>query len=257
MKAAVYARVSVKHQNRKDLSIEAQNTLCEKYLRQKKDIREPEIEFFSDLGYSGRRFDRPALLRLQEKAKNGEIQCVVVKDLSRLGRDYRRTGELAEKFFPSYGVRLLSVSEGYDSASLCGSSAAAGLYHLLNEWYARDIGRKVSMVKKEKKAAGNYLGSVAPYGYRIVKKEGIRLLEPDESFSILAAIYAMRERGSSSSEIVQWLWMHGVNPPSVYRRCGEIAQAQGQAPRWEGGTVRRVLARCAQMPEFLHFNYKE
>lgn len=240
-RAAVYARVSVKHQNRKDLSIEAQEEICRGYLLQKGVAS--EVMLFSDLGFSGRGFGRPSFVKMKEQIEQGQIHCVAVKDLSRLGRDYRKVGELAERFFPLHGVRFLSVTEGYDSADPAGNPAAAGLYHLLNEWYAKDIGRKVAMVKEEKKRAGSYLGSVAPYGYRIVNKEGIRILEPDESYPVLAAIFAMHEAGDSSEEIVRWLWQQNINPPAIYRKIGSV-KAQGEkAKRWESGTIRNLLKK--------------
>lgn len=241
MKAAIYARVSVKHQDRKDLSIEAQTALCRQYLEQKGNRF--EVVVFADCGYSGRCFNRPAFLQMKEQIEKRRIGCVVVKDLSRLGRDYRKAGDLAERFFPAHGVRLLSVSESYDSADVTGNPAAIGLYHLLNEWYAKDIGRKVALVKEEKKRAGNYLGSVAPYGYKIVKKEGIRVLEPGESYQILKTIYALQEAGSSSEEIVQWLWQHRVNPPAIYRKEGKLISEGGEVLRWESGTIRNILKR--------------
>jgi len=245
-KAAVYARVSVKHQNRKDLSIEAQAELCRAYLL-KKGVAS-EVLLFSDLGFSGRCFERPAFIRMKGLIEQGLISCVAVKDLSRLGRDYRRVGELAECFFPLHGVRLLSVTEGYDSAEPAGNPAAAGLYHLLNEWYAKDIGRKVALVKGEKKRAGNYLGSIAPYGFQIVRKGGIRVLEPDESYPVLTAIISMHEQGNSSEEIVRWLWQQNINPPAVYRKSGRV-KAQGEkAKRWEGGTIRNLLKKQGRFP---------
>lgn len=198
---------------------------------------------FQDVGWSGRDWERPAFLLLKEQICKGEISCLAVKDFSRLGRDYRKVGELVERFFPGNGVRLLSASEKYDSADCLGNNTAAGLYHLLNEWYAKDVGRKVCAVKREQKKQGNYLGSVAPYGFRIVKKEGIRVLEPDESYQILQEIVRRQETGYSSSEIADWLFFKKINPPAVYRRTGKVVQEEGSAMRWQSGTIRRLSAR--------------
>lgn len=169
---------------------------------------------------------------------------MAVKDFSRLGRDYRRVGELVERFFPQHGIRFLSASEQYDSADRFGSQTAAGLYHLLNEWYAVDVGRKVSIVKRGQKEKGNYLGSVAPYGFQIVKKDGARVLEPDESYQILQEMIRRQEMGYSSEEIADWLFCKNINPPSVYRKTGKLVQEEGSAMRWQGGTVRRLLGAC-------------
>ena len=240
MKAAVYARISVKHRNRKDLSIDAQIAVCRQLFSQKR-ITE-EIALFRDVGWSGREWNRPAFLLLREQICKGEISCVAVKDFSRLGRDYRKVGGLVERFFPQHGVRFLSAAEKYDSAERFGNQTAAGLYHLLNEWYAKDIGRKVSIVKREQKEKGNYLGSVAPYGFQIVKKDGVRVLEPDESCRILQEMLRRQQLGYSSEEIADWLFLEKVNPPSVYRKTGKVLQEEGSAMRWQSGTIRRLLA---------------
>lgn len=208
-------------------------------LRQKK-ITE-EVVLFQDVGWSGREWKRPAFLLLREQIGRGEISCLAVKDFSRLGRDYRKVGELVERFFPQHGVRLLSAAERYDSAELFGNQTAAGLYHLLNEWYAKDVGRKVSIVKREQKEKGNYLGSMAPYGFQIVKKDGVRILEPDESYQILQEMIRRQELGDSSEEIADWLFMEKINPPSVYRKTGKTVQEEGSVMRWQSGTIRRLL----------------
>lgn len=146
-----------------------------------------------------------------------------------------------ERFFPRHGVRFLSAAEKYDSAEQFGNQTAAGLYHLLNEWYAKDVGRKVSVVKRQQKEKGNYLGSVAPYGFHIVKKDGVRVLEPDESYRILQEMIRRQDLGASSEEIADWLFLEKINPPSVYRKTGKTVQEEGSALRWQGGTIRRML----------------
>lgn len=264
MKTAIYARVSVKHANRKDLSIEAQIAVCREYLKRvhkaakrvtegtkQETMKEKgeeqenlEVLIFSDLGYSGRTMNRPAFQALQQQIFHHEISCLVVKDLSRLGRDYRLVGNFAEKILPRYSVRLLSAAENYDSEK-GGNTTAVGLAHLLNEWYARDIGRKVALVKAEKKKKGNYLGSVAPYGYRIVQRDGVRRLEKEESYQIIETICMLHQKGYSSEEIAAWLSEKNVNPPAVYRKSRMLIATRETAEAWKSGTIRNLLRREA------------
>lgn len=265
MKTAIYARVSVKHANRKDLSIEAQIAVCKEYFKRvyigtkgvkeaakQETVKEKEEEqenlellIFSDLGYSGRTMNRPAFKALQEQIVHHEISCLVVKDLSRLGRDYRLVGNFAEKILPQYSVRLLSAAEDYDSEK-GSNTTAVGLAHLLNEWYARDIGRKVALVKEEKKKKGNYLGSVAPYGYQIVQREGVRRLEKEESYQVVETICMLHQKGYSSEEIAAWLLEKNINPPAVYRKSRMLIATGEMAEAWKSGTIRNLLRREAE-----------
>ena len=174
----IYARLSVEHGNAKDNSIQNQIRLAKQWLEEQnaklaqKKIRceslsekqkEEEIcvadrcrlqDIYVDSGCSGTTFRRPQFQRMLEDAQEGKINCIVCKDASRIGRDYLRTGEYLEKIFPLMGVRVVCVSDGYDSGREMPGSLAGNLKNLMNEWYAKDIGRRVRLVKQQKKAQG-------------------------------------------------------------------------------------------------------
>lgn len=240
MRAAIYARVSVKHRNQKDMTIQSQLQACRQLLRQ----LEPSaaVEEFTDLGYSGKTMNRPAFQRLQKELVKGRVDVLVVKDFSRIGRNYREAGCFVEKLLPKYHVRLLTVSEQFDS-NKNHNVMAAGLLHLLNEWYLHDMSCKVYSVKREKKQAGNYMGSIPPYGYRIEEKNGIRILEKDISYTVVKKIADLHQKGYSSEEIAAELYRSSINPPKVYRETGRLCFEGENGKYWQSGTIRKLLKR--------------
>lgn len=249
-KVGIYARLSVEHGNEKDNSIENQVLLAREWLRRQSDQEGQlrEYKCYIDRGYSGTSFARPAFLQMLEDAREHKIQCIVCKDYSRLGRDYLRTGEYIEKIFPTWGIRLVCISDRYDSSQGLPGSLEGSMRNLMNEWYARDIGRKVRMVKQQKKKAGNYLGSKPPYGYRIVHRYGRRLLsEEPETFQVVKWICQERKEGAGLEQICRRLQEKGINPPGEYQRTGKIYQEGGMAKKWDKSTLRQMIQRSQSL----------
>ena len=241
-RAVIYARVSVAHDNKKDMTIENQIMISEKYIENNHFIH---LGTYTDKGYSGRNFNRPEWNKLTSDALKGKFDILIVKDLSRIGRNYIETGEFIEKFFLSHNIRVISVSEGYDSFSITGDSLSFGLKNVINEWYARESGRKVSAVKQYKKSQGEYVGSVAPYGYKTDYLDGKRIVVNDDSICIVNTIKKMKEEGYTSSEIASWLSKNHINTPSEYRKTGKIyCQDYGVYKKWDSGSVRRLWNKC-------------
>ncbi len=241
----IYARISVERRNRKEESIENQILLARKWLKIQKvaGAQMKEYDVYVDQGYSGTDFSRPGLNRLLQHAKDGKINCVLCKDSSRLGRDYLKTGELIEKIFPSWGIRLVCISDNYDSSQGLPGSLEGSIRNLMNEWYAKDIGRKVHLVKQQKKKQGNYLGSVAPYGY-VIAWEGERrvLQEEPESMKVIRQICEWNQKGKQIEEIRNLLQIKGILPPSEYRKIGRIRQNNDMVKKWDRGTIYRIIA---------------
>ena len=235
-RAGIYARVSAKHLNRKDLTIENQVLVTRRYIDENKMALEG---VYSDKGFSGMDFERPAWKRLVKDIECHKIDTLVVKDFSRIGRNYIITGEYIEKFFPQHCIRLVAVAEGYDSMDGIGGFNT-GLKNIINEWYARESGRKVSIAKQYQKAKGGYTGGVAPYGYCIKTENGLRMLKEDVSMEVLKKIKELKEKGFNSSEIARWLNSHRINRPSVYNATKEIYCTTGNYLIWDSGSVRRL-----------------
>lgn len=243
-RVGIYARISVEHGAHRADSIESQILLARAWIREQQKCGNALEEYccYTDRGYSGTGFGRPAFQEMLRDARAGRIQCIVCKDASRLGRDYLQTGEYMEQIFPLLGVRLVCISEGYDSGRDMPGSLSASLRNLMNEWYARDIGRRVRLVKEQKKRQGEYLGSRAPYGYRISREDGKRVLAEDpEAIRIVWNMLCWQREGMKPAEIRKKLQEQGVNPPAEYQKTGRIYSEEPPAKKWDSSTIRHVL----------------
>lgn len=180
---------------------------------------------------------------------------MIVKDLSRFGRNHIDTGEFLQKIFPLLGVRFIAVSDGYDSISdMFGKKEfAVNLKNLVNELYAYDIGVKVKYAKELKKREGNYLGSRAPYGYKIVYENDIRVLRREEmTYRIVRQILKMYDDGRSIKEITDMLYMERINPPGEYLKSREVMKSgeimteggkDAKLKRWNESTIRNIIKK--------------
>lgn len=245
-RVGIYARLSVEHGNEKDNSIDNQLLLARQWIGRQCDKGEKLEEYrcYIDIGYSGTAFSRPSFRQLLEDAGEQRIQCIVCKDYSRLGRDYLRTGEYIEKIFPAWGIRLVCISDGYDSRRGQPGSLEGSMRNLMNEWYAKDIGRKVRQVKQEQKREGNYLGSRPPYGYAIVRRGGKRvLMKEPQTMEIVKWICDRSCQGDSLEQIVSQLQERHVNPPGTYRETGQVFQPSQEVKCWDRSALRRLIAR--------------
>lgn len=252
-RAGIYARLSVRGSERKAESLENQFLICRGFAKVTDDIE--IIGCYSDFGKSGMNYDRPGFKRMYEDILAKKIDCVIVKDLSRFGRNHIDTGEFLQKIFPLLGVRFIAVSDGYDSISdMFGKKEfAVNLKNLVNELYAYDIGVKVKYAKELKKREGNYLGSRAPYGYKIVYENDIRVLRREEmTYRIVRQILKMYDDGRSIKEITDMLYMESINPPGEYLKSREVMKSgeimteggkDAELKRWNESTIRNIIKK--------------
>lgn len=163
--AGIYARLSVDKHDQKNESIDTQVEIAKEYINKLEDI--VLIDCYTDLGKTGTNFEREGFARLMNDIRQHRINCVVVKDFSRFGRNYIETGNYLEKIFPFFNVRFISVSDGYDSHQKLqeNDNFSVHLKNIVNEMYARDCARKVREVKKSKLKQGCYVGGIPSYGY--------------------------------------------------------------------------------------------
>ena len=159
--AALYMRLSKDDGKIESSSISNQRKILKRYAEE--NCFDIYKEYIDD-GYSGTSFDRPAWNKMITDIENGSINTVMVKDLSRIGRDYIISGQYTEIYFPSKGVRLIAVNDGYDSFG--GFSDMIPFRNVLNEMYARDISRKIRSSLHSKMLEGSFIGNFAPYGYK-------------------------------------------------------------------------------------------
>ena len=213
----LYGRLSVLDNGKPDGdSLETQISLMEEYVSQRPYLRYAGL--YQDNGYTGTNFDRPAWDALLRDVEAGKINCIVVKDLSRLGRNYIEAGEFLEKECPRLGVRFISVNDGYDSVCLNSSEElTAALKNIINDYYAKDISRKSCSALAVKRRNGEYVGSYAPYGYRKDPANKNRLLIDPATAPVVRQIYAWRAAGAGFGAITRRLNEQGVPSPGRYR----------------------------------------
>lgn len=210
---ALYIRLSREDGGRESAGIESQRLLLRNYARQQAfEIKEEYV----DDGYSGTKYDRPAFGKMLADIESGLINLVLVKDLSRLGRNYIATGELTEVYFPEHRVRLIAVNDGYDSDNSIDDITP--FRHVMNEMYARDISRKIRTALRAKAQDGQYIGSFAPYGYR-KSEENKHFLVPDEDAAVwVRLIFCMAAQGQTTQKITEILNQKKIPIPLDYRK---------------------------------------
>ena len=142
-------------------SIQTQKTMLSQYA---KEHGFANCEFFVDDGYSGTNYERPDFKRLMKLAEDGKVAAIIVKDLSRLGRDYLKTGYYTEVIFPEYDVRFIAINDDVDTSK--GSNEFAPFKNIINEWYAKDCSKKVKSAFRTKALNGEYTGGYPAFGYR-------------------------------------------------------------------------------------------
>ncbi len=182
-------------------------------------------KIFSDDGYSGLHFDRPAFTRM---IADPEIDTIITKDLSRLGRDYILTGYYLEKYFPSRGIRYIALNDQIDTSKEIDDMS--GFRAVINDMYAKDITKKVRTALTAKKRAGKFIGSSAPYGYRKTKKG---LIPEPRQAKVVREIYRSYLFGESMSAIARQLNAKAVKTPSM--------EKGGKQNLWSDVMIRRIL----------------
>lgn len=242
-KGGIYARLSVDKYDKKNESIDTQIEIAKEYIRQTDDI--VLVDCYTDLGKSGTNFEREGFDRLMTDIRRHKINCVIVKDFSRFGRNYIETGNYMEKIFPFFNVRFISISDDYDSHRTQGDNdvLTVNLKNIVNELYARDCAEKVREIKKAKLKQGCYIGGIPSYGYYAKWVDGTKVLFPEEGTSdIVREIYKLYDAGSSMTEIISHLYGKRVHRPKDYQRTGHVyCEAEEVLRQWSDQTIRTIL----------------
>ena len=216
-KAAAYLRLSKEEYNneKESNSIINQRQIIDNYLKEHKEYK--LVDYYVDDGYSGTNFDRPEFQRMLEDIKNKKIDVIIIKDLSRLGRNYIETGNFVEVVFPAMGVSVISVDENYemDSLDYYGSDYVP-LKNLFNDMYAKDISKKVRSSLIVKKHNGEFVGKLAPYGYIKDPKDKHKFLIDKNVSHIIKKIFDMILDGKSRKEVADFLNQNDILTPSEY-----------------------------------------
>ena len=242
--AALYIRLSVEFNGKRGDSLETQREIMETHL-----ASYPEIEvagIYMDNGISGRTFEREAFQRMLADIEAGKINCVVVKDLSRLGRNTIDTGYYIEKYFPIHQVRFLAINDQFDSLSAdnSGSHITVPLKNMINEAYAADISKKVRSQAHQSMRAGEFIGGRPPYGYRKDPDNCHKLLPDENTAPVVRRIFAWAAEGVPLNQIVKRLNEAGILTPSRYKAsCGLIRhKSLIGSGAWQTMTVAKLLS---------------
>ena len=250
---AIYARLSVENSGKDDdgNSLQNQIAVCEDYLDGCPHLRLTEV--YSDNGKTGTVFDRPAWNRLMDDVRTGKIQCIVVRDLSRFGRDYVETGSYLEKIFPALGTRFISVKENFDNFT-CGNameSLSVSLQNLVNAMYSRDISKKVSTALRAQMETGKFRNRNLPYGY-LWNGDKTAYVVDEEAAAVVRQIFEWKLREVSVYTIVERLKAGGIESPERHkRRAGSRNGGNIQGEGWCPSTIRGILQNRAYIGEMV------
>ena len=226
-------------------SITGQRELLRDYISQRPEFREYAVRV--DDGFSGSTFERPSFQKMIEDVKAGRTDCIIVKDLSRFGRNYLDAGEYIEKIFPFLGVRFIAVNDNYDS--LGDKKASDDLIipfkNLINEAYCRDISVKIRSQLEIKRKNGQFLGSFAAFGYLKDEQNKNKLVVDQYAADIVRDIFKWKLEGVSPQDIADALNKLGVLSPMEYKRSLGMkfttSFKTNAKATWSAGTVIRIL----------------
>ena len=193
-RVALYIRLSVEDNGKDSDSIANQLKLGQEYLADHPSLQ--LIDTYIDNGYTGTNFDRPEFNRMLQDAQSAKIDCIVVKDLSRLSRNYIEAGEFLEKICPFLGIRFISINDNYDTNTLTATDELGlSIRNIINDYYAKDISKKVSSALENRMLQGIYIGNWAPYGYLLDPDGRGHLLPDPQTAPIVLQIYQWRAEG--------------------------------------------------------------
>ncbi len=204
------------------------------------------VKEFIDDGYTGSNFDRPDFKRMLNDLEKKDCKTIIVKDLSRFGRDYIESGKFLQKTFPQMGVRFISVNDNYDSenADVSDTHLILPIKNFINDSYCRDISMKVKSSQKTKRQRGEFIGAFAPYGYKKNKKQKNHLIVDRNVSHIIRKIFEMKIEGYSSKAIADELNKLGVQTPQAYKESQGSNFTTGFATnksKWQAKMINRII----------------
>lgn len=239
---ALYIRLSIEDSKVESMSIENQRLALHKFA-DTLDIPGSEIVEFVDNGYTGTNFERPSVQELLGLVQAGQVNCIIVKDFTRFGRNSVDVGYYMEMVFPLYGVRFISLNDDFDSDRIRGETGgmSVAFKYLISEFYSRDLSMKYKSAKYVKFRRGEYQSKICPYGYQ---KSSDGRMEPDpETAPFVKLIFGLAGKGHNTRQIAEKMIALHVPTPGEYK----MARGQGHhdvsrsSGIWQSGTVVRIL----------------
>jgi len=242
-KIALYIRLSLEDEKYDSLRVENQQKILREKAMSLPEFTACEIEEFIDNGHTGTNFERPAVQRLLDMVRSGEICCILVKDFSRFGRNSIETGYFIQKVFPLYHVRFISVSDSFDSSEHKGDTGGIDIAfkYLINECYSRDMSIKSKTAKMARMKRGEYQSKVCPYGYQ--KGADGRLVPDGETADNVRRIFEWAADGFNATQIAHKLYELKIPTPGEVKamrgsKTHDVSRVNGV---WVMSTVLRIL----------------
>ena len=237
-------------------SIANQKKILERYCREHGITAYRHYD--EDDGYSGTNFNRPGFQRMLADIKAGKIKRVIVKDMSRFGRDYLQVGFYTDMLFPDFGVHFIAVNDGVDSTR--GENEFTAIRNVFNEMYARDTSKKIRATWQSKGKSGEHLTTIPPYGYMKDPDNKKKWIIDEEAAAVVQQIFALCVSGMCPTQIAKWLEKHEIYNPTAY------SQAKGRPVtnkptanpyKWTNETVSRTLERIEYLGHTVNFKTRK
>ncbi len=215
-KTAIYVRLSKEDSGKKDSdSIENQIHIINEFIKNNEDLKSEKV--YIDNGETGTNFDRPQFKAMMKDINSSKINCIVVKDLSRFGRDYVAVGEYLYDTFPNLNIRFISINDTYDSfINNTVEELVLSLKNLVNYSYSKDISKKVTSALRVKQENGEFIGGVPPYGYKKSKENKNKLVIDEVTKGTVNEVFELRAKGISFKKIAKILNEKGIPSPKKY-----------------------------------------
>lgn len=242
---AIYIRLSREDGDKEESdSVGNQRKLLTEYVAKKEEFILYDV--YVDDGYSGTNFNRPSFQRMIADIEGGKVNCVIVKDLSRFGRDYIDTGRYLERYFPELGVRFISVTDSIDSMKQA-YDMLLPIKNIFNEQYARDISKKIQATVKSKQKAGEFIGAFTSYGYKKSPVDKNKLVIDDYAADVVRRIFSLYIQGYGKQKIAKLLNAEGILCPAEYKKVNgenyKNCNRLESTTYWSYSTINSILHR--------------
>ena len=223
-------------------SIQTQKEMLTRYCRENGFII---ADYYIDDGYSGKNFERPSFKRMKADIEDGKINCVITKDLSRLGRNHIETSIYIEMYFPEHGVRYIALTDGVDTENGAAMDITP-FKNLLNDMYVQDISRKIKSAILARQKQGKFIGTKAPYGYKKDPVDHNHLIVDERYAPVVRRIYAMARDGMGIQQIKKVLRAEKIPRPAVaaaetFDHFDRYIPTEESEYAWSMGSVREIL----------------
>lgn len=241
-KTGLYKRLSKEDEKAgESMSIEHQGILLRQYAE---EHGFNVVDEYADDGYSGTNFDRPDVQRLLDDAKSGKIDTIIVKDLSRFGRNYIEVGQYIDYIFPAYGIRFIAINDNVDTADRTSTAMdMMPIMNVFNEWHAANTSKKIRAVLESSQRSGKYTNWNYPYGYKAGDDESRTAVIDEQAATVVKRIYDLRLQGHSARTISRILTDEGIpNPATYYTKLDGGKWNRPCKPYWNPETIRWILS---------------